>query len=194
MRRKHWGIVLAVVTMAGMLVGANGLSQGPTKTAVCDIRRAVVEYQKFINLKKDIEATQATAKTELESRRDQITKIIDQRKELKRGSPDDKKLEDLILEKSVEAQAYGEVTRNRLERRQYDGLKECYADVLKAMETYAAENGIDVVFSMRDVSMDEAKNSQDLETLIAAKYVLYSSKGIDITDAVLKQLNDAYKP
>lgn len=194
MKRLHWSILLTVAVLAGALVGANSLKQGPSKVAVCDIRRVVVEYRKFVDLKDNITKQQKAAEAELEKRRATINGLIDQRKDLKRGSADDKKLDDMVLEKSVEAQAYGELTRNRLERQQYEGLRDCYQDVLSAVDAYAKQNGIDVVFSTRDVKIDEAKNSQDLETLIAAKYVLFNDAGVDITDDVLKKLNDSYKP
>jgi Skp family chaperone for outer membrane proteins len=194
MKRLHWSILLVVAALGAALAGANGLKPGPSKVAVCDIRRVVVEYKKFVDLKDAITKQQEAAQGELEKRRQMINGFIDQRKELKRGSADDKKLDDLILEKSVEAQAYGELTRNRLERQQYEGLRECYQNVLAAVDVYAKQNGIDVVLSNRDVKLDEAKNSQDLESLIAARYILFSDAGVDITNDVLKQLNDAYKP
>lgn len=194
MKRPHWSILLTVVALAGALIGANGLKQGPSKVAVCDIRRVVVEYRKFVDLKDTITKQQTAAEAELKSRRDALMALNDQRKDLKPGSVDDKKIEDAVMQKSVEAQAFGELTRNRLERQQYEGLRACYQDVLSAMDGYAKQNSIDVVFSTRDVKIDEAKNSQDLEALIAAKYVLFSDAGIDITDDVLKKLNESYKP
>ena len=189
MKRINWGIALAVVTLAGVLVGANGLKDGPSRVAVVDIRRVVVEYGKFTELKNTITAAQKAATEELNKRKGVITGLIEQRNEVKTDSADARKFDDLILQSRVEAQAFGEITRARLERQQFEGLRDCYKDIMEALAAYSNESNIDVVYSMRKVKITEAKNTQDLETLIAAKYVLYNNAGSDITDAVLKRLN-----
>jgi Skp family chaperone for outer membrane proteins len=193
MKRLHWNIVVAVAALAVVLVGANGLKQGPTKVAVCEIRRVLVEYQRFVDMRTTMETMQKDAQAELEKRRAEIEGYSAQRSELNPGSPDDVKLQDLMFQKSVEAQAFGEITKGRMERKQYDEIKACYEDMLKAMEDVARQHGIDVVLSKRDINIAEARSSKDLESLIAAKYVLHNVKGIDITDAVLEHLNTKYK-
>jgi Skp family chaperone for outer membrane proteins len=189
MKRINWGIALAVVTLAGVLIGANGLKDGPSRVAVVDIRRVVVEYSKFTELKNTITAAQKAATEELNKRKGVITGLIEQRNDVKADSVDARKFDDLILQSRVEAQAFGEITRARLERQQFEGLRNCYKDIMEALAAYSNESNIDVVYSMRQVKITEAKNTQDLETLIAAKYVLYNNAGSDITDAVLKRLN-----
>lgn len=189
MKRINWGIALAVVTLTGVLVGANGMAGGPSRVAVVDIRRVVVEYNKFTELKNTIAAAQKVATGELEKRKGVIGGLIEQKKDVKPGSADAQKFDDLILQNRVEAQAFGEITRARLERQQFTGLRDCYKDVMDELAAYSNENNIDAVYSMRQVKITEAKNTQDLETLIAAKYVLYNNAGTDITDAVLKRLN-----
>jgi len=188
-KRINWGIALAVVTLAGVLVGANGMADGPSRVAVVDIRRVVVEYSKFTEMKNTIAAAQKVATEELNKRKGVIDGLIEQRNDVKTGSANAQKFDDLILQNRVEAQAFGEITRARLERQQFMGLRDCYKDVMDRLAAYASENNIDVVYSMRQVKVREAKNTQDLETLIAAKYVLFNSAGSDITDAVLKRLN-----
>jgi len=168
--------------------------QGPSKIAVCDIRRVVMEYRRFIDLKDQITKQQETAQNELNRRRTVLEDLQKQQQSLKPDSPDFKRIQDSILEKAVEAQAYGELTRTRLERQQYEGLRGCYQDVQTAIDAYARENGIDVVLTDRDIKLDEAKNSQDLESLIAARYIIYRAPGVDVTTGVLKKLNDSYKP
>jgi len=189
MKRINWGIALAVVTLAGVLIGASGMADGPSRVAVVDIRRVVVEYSKFTELKNTIAAAQKVATEELNKRKGVIDGLIEQRNDVKTGSANAQKFDDLILQNRVEAQAFGEITRARLERQQFMGLRDCYKDVMDRLAAYASENNIDVVYSMRQVKVREAKNTQDLETLIAAKYVLFNSAGSDITDAVLKRLN-----
>jgi Skp family chaperone for outer membrane proteins len=214
MTRTRWIIVLLVAAVAATAfvavnqaqtpakapeaapapVAAEPLKPGPTKVAVCDIRRVVTEYRRFIDLKDLVTKQQETAQNELNRRRTVLEDLQKQQQALKPDSPDFKKIQDSILEKAVEAQAYGELTRTRLERQQYEGLRGCYQDVQAAIDAFARENGIDVVLTDRDIKLDEARNSQDLESLIAARYIIYRAPGVDVTTGVLKKLNDSYKP
>ena len=192
MKRISLAVLVSVAALAVVLLGANGLKTGPTKTAVCDIRKLVVEYQRFMDLTDQVKNMQDEARAEMERRESEIKAIMDQRKELKRGSPDDKKLQDLVWQKSVEVRAYGEIQKGRLEMLQMEGLRGCYDDLLREIESYSMEAGLDMVFSMREIKIEEATNTQDLEALIATRYILYSNAQVDVTSEVLKRLNDRY--
>ena len=67
-----------------------------------------------------------------------------------------------------------------------------YGDALAEIKAYSSETGIDIVYSTREVQMEKARSTEDLEALIATKYILHSDPGIDISDAVLKRLNDKF--
>ena len=192
MRRVHWTVLLSVAVLAVVLVGANGLKPGPTKVGVCDVRKVVMEYKRFQELRTDLEKVQTDAKTEIEQREVVMKGLREQMKDLKKGSEDFKRLQDALWQKSVEARAYGEIQKGRMELQQHEGLMACYGDALAEIKAYSSETGIDIVYSTREVQMDKARSTEDLEALIATKYILHSDPGIDISDAVLKRLNDKY--
>lgn len=194
MRRVHWTVLLSVAVLAVALVGAGGLKPGPSKVAVCDIRRVVMEYKRFEELRTGLEKIQDEAKTEIEKREGVMKGLREQMKDLKKGSDDYKRLQDALWKTSVEARAYGEIQKGRMELQQQEGLMLCYGDVLGAIAAYSKEAAIDVVYSTRDIEIDKARSTEDLEALIATKYILYNDPGIDITEGVLKQLNDTFAP
>ena len=189
MRRIHWIALLATAALAAGLVGANGLKPGPTKVGVCDIRRVVTEYTRFVTLREGLEAMQAEAKTEMERRDAEIKTIMKQLEDLKKDSEDYKRLQEVVWQKSVEARAYGEIQKGRMELKQQQGLRACYDDITKAIEAYCKEAGVDIVFTKRDVPMGDQMNTKDLEAAIATRYILYVNSAIDVTDAVLAKLN-----
>ena len=192
MKSIHWALLLSVVAAAAVLVGANGTRPQPTRVAICDIRKLIFEYQRFNDLQKTLEAAENGITTELDKRKAQLVEIGKQMGELKRDSADFKRLDELSWKQTYEARAFQEVEKGKLQRRLHDGAMQSYDDVLKAVAAYAQDAGIDIVYSSRDIQLNRAMNVKELEALIATKYVLYNAPGLDVTGAVLKQLNDAY--
>jgi Skp family chaperone for outer membrane proteins len=189
MRQVHWIALLATAALAAGLIGANGLKPGPTKVGVCDIRRVVTEYARFVTLRQGLEAMQAEAKAEMERRDAEVKTIMKQLEDLKKGSEDYKRLQEVVWQKSVEARAYGEIQKGRMELKQQEGLRACYDDITQAIEAYCKDTGVDIVFTNRDVPMGDEMNTKDLEAAIATRYILYANTAIDVTDAVLAKLN-----
>lgn len=194
MKRIHWSVLLSVAVLAAFVIGANGLGAKPTRVGVCEIRRLLVEYQRFADLRQALETQDKNLAEEMKKRTDVIVELGKQMSELKKGSPDHQKLEELSWQKTFEARAFQDVQKGRLERQQHQGLLACYADIVREIEAYAKDSGIDVVYSTRDVNVEEAMNVKELESVIASKYILYRAAELDVTDAVIARLNAAYQP
>ena len=63
-----------------------------------------------------------------------------------------------------------------------------YQQVVSAVEEVAKDKGLDIILSKEDVTLP-ARDMQDLMTTIKTNSVIYNSKRVDITDAVLAILD-----
>ena len=97
-----------------------------------------------------------------------------------------------MWKEAFEAKAYMDVMQGKLERSRLEGLAQSYRDVIAETKVFSEENGIDMVQITGDVPLEAARNLQELEQIINGKRVIYGNPAIDITDIVLKRLNDKF--
>lgn len=190
MKRTHWIVMMIVAVGAAAMIGANGLKPGPSKVAVCDIRRVVVEYNKFQQLQQQMQQEEQQVRARMTAMKEELEKLVEEMQMLKPGSDEFMQRSRTNVEKTFQAQAYQKNEQIRLQMLRRQGVLDCYSDVLNAVETYCRENAIDAVFAVRDINLEQAGSDEEIEAMIVAKYVLYHEPGVDITNAVLARLNN----
>jgi len=195
MRRIHWGVILSVVTLAAVLLGADGLGgkAEPSRVATCNVRKIMLDYQRFVDLKNRTDADEKKATDELKKKTELVENMLKQLADLKKDSPDYARLDEACWQKTFEARSFQEVEKNRLERQRRDGLLECYRAILDEIAAYAKEAGLDVVYYTRDMRLEDAMTVQDVESLIGANAILYSDPKVDMSAAILARLNAKYQ-
>jgi len=193
MKRIHWVLMLAVAASAAVLLAANVDLPGPSRVAVCNVRKVMVDYQRFIALKQRVDAQEKKAGDEMKKRSDDLDRMLKQLADLKKGSPDYERLDNDCWQFTFQARAFQEVEKNRLERERRDGLVACYSDVVAEIAAYARESGIDIVHYARDLPLESAVTVADVEQLISNNPVLYASPQADITAAVTARLNAKFQ-
>jgi Skp family chaperone for outer membrane proteins len=82
----------------------------------------------------------------------------------------------------------------KMQARKLEGLTEIMKDLNQAVAKYAKNNGIDLVLrQQRGDSLPPPKSVATFNRMITAQTILYSAAALDITDAVLKDLNRTYE-
>ena len=140
------------------------------KIGYVDLARVFDEYQKTKQFDKSLEAKGASKQTERDKMVADIKKLRDEAELLSAKAKDDKQV--AIDEKIKMLQEYDRTTRDSL-RRERDGM---VRDILKEIET---------------VIQDFGKN-QGYAYIFNDRVLVYKSEGGDLTNQVIKALNDSY--
>jgi Skp family chaperone for outer membrane proteins len=195
MKTKHWLGLLAVAVLAAGLVGANEAAPRPEpiRAAVCDVHQVMKAYKRLDDLLDRLKKDDKTFKEEGKRRADLVEQLLKQLGDLRKGTPDYQKLDQVCWDKMYDLRVYQEVEQNKLDRTQRDGFQACYEDLLAEIALYCQENGIDLVEYVGIVPLDTARSAQDVESLINARRVLFNSSRLDISDAMAARLNAKYK-
>ncbi len=155
--------------------------------AVIDITYILENYarlkQATDRFKVDVENTGKQFKAEQES----ITKSAERLGTLKSGSPDYKKLEEELAQKASDLKVKASLEEKDFAERESQMYLAAYREVSNVVRVYAEHHGISLVLRFSGKPVDP--NNRDAIRAELFKTVLYNSPTIDITDAILAELN-----
>ena len=140
------------------------------KIGYVDLARVFDEYQKTKQFDKSLETKGASKQADRDKMVADIKKLRDEAELLSAKAKDDKQA--AIDEKIKTLQEYDRTTRDSL-RRERDGM---VRDILKEIETVIQDFG----------------KSQGYSYIFNDRVLVYKSEGSDLTNQVIKALNDSY--
>ena len=162
------------------------------KYAVCDVRTLLSQHDRRAVDKEELRGKRDAFKQADQKRVEaikQAQKVLDKLKlDSKEYKTSVEKLAELYVVLDVRRRT-AEASITRLER---ELLAATFSDVLAAVAAVAKKEGYDMV--LQKVRFEPAKQSvPDLLNSMAMQQCLYAGDAIDITEAVLKQVNKQYK-
>jgi Skp family chaperone for outer membrane proteins len=125
-----------------------------------------------------------------------MEKARDESKAFPKGSKEFREATNKIMEKTIQLQAWGELKKAELARRHKEEIKALFDEITAAVAQVAQDKKIDLVIADTSAEMPpdlDAVTPEQLHGLIRQKNVLYSNKGVDISDEVIIRLDAAYK-
>ncbi|MCA8987715.1 MAG: OmpH family outer membrane protein [Planctomycetaceae bacterium] len=188
------GLILSLSTNQPSAVAQGTAAAQPKKTVgLIDMAHLFKEYRKFSDLRdqlrNDIKASDEKAKQLAE----QLQAMQAKMKELKEGTPDYQQLESQLIQQSTQFEAFRKTQQKDFLRRESKIYKDVYMEVVEAVGQYASYYNYDVIIRFSRDGVEETDNAQELIQNMN-RQVVWFNKGIDITDAVLKYLNQKYAP
>ena len=170
--KKMLLVVLFLFLSVGCLALVTpGFAAENGKIAYVDLARVFDEYQKTKEFDKSLEAKGASKQSERDKMVADIKKLRDEAELLSAKAKDDKQV--VIDEKIKSLQEYDRSTRDTL-RRERDGM---VRDILKEIETVIQDYG----------------KAQGYSYIFNDRVLVYKSEGGDLTNQVIKVLNDSYE-
>jgi Skp family chaperone for outer membrane proteins len=99
-----------------------------------------------------------------------------------------------MSEKQAFGQARMQAAQTRLDIARGDMMRELYEKVVAACDTFAQNNGYDMILvDDRTFPLAEMQSSTaEHQTAIRARRVLFARSNLDVTEQVLTQMNNAY--
>ncbi|MCH2210618.1 MAG: OmpH family outer membrane protein [Fuerstiella sp.] len=166
-----------------------------TRVGLIDMAHVFQNYEKFKELREGLQAavqqSDAEAKDmagEFKALQEQLSQ---QSKDFDPGSPEYENIERRLLDEKAKFESWRAATQRKLARRETEMLKTIYADVSRMVKAYSeyAEYSLVLRFNRKGVD-DEMQPQQAIQAM--NKNVIYHQSGNDITEIVLKQLNNQY--
>ncbi|MEX2112449.1 MAG: OmpH family outer membrane protein [Pirellulales bacterium] len=155
--------------------------------AVIDVTYILENYARLKaageKFKADVENTGKRFKAEGEA----LVKSAERLQTLKAGSPDYKKLEEELAQKQSDLKVKASLEEKNFAEQESQMYLAAYREVSNVVRVFAERNGISLVLRFNGKPVDA--NNRDAIRAEMFKTVLYNSPSIDITDAILAELN-----
>lgn len=192
------GLILSVVQAPASAQSppAGAASTQPKRSiGLIDMAHLFKEYKKFADLRdqlrNDIKASDEQAK----GMGEQLQALQRQLKDgtYKEGTAEYQQLESKLIAQSTQFEAFRKTQQRDFLRRESKIYKDVYMEVVEAVGQYASYYNYDVIVRFSRDNVEETDNAQELIQNMN-RQVVWHNNGIDITDAVLKYLNQRYTP
>lgn len=167
------------------------------KIAVANPARIFQEIREFQDLKAAMQAEQKQLENQEKEKRAQLKELQAARDMLKPDSPQYQERSRDLLQKTIEFETWGRVQQMTVQAEQKRQMLGLFMKIGNAVSEVAAAKGIDLVISEQkpdfsQVNLDQL-NVEQLRALINSQNVLFKSQAADISDDVIKAMDDKYK-
>jgi Skp family chaperone for outer membrane proteins len=168
------------------------------KVGQVDIVTLVDNYERTKDAEADAKVEEANMKAAAEPKIKKVEEIRLQRDGFNKDSEEWRRLDDKAFEAEIELRTWLAVEQAKMIRKRRDMLLDIYRDIQKVVGRVAKEKGLDLVFAKAfltpgQIDVEQVRNLADLKQHIVATALLFPGNVTDVTDEVLKILNDAYK-
>ncbi len=190
-------LTFLAAAMAVALV-ASADADAALKVGVVDLVAVTNGYDRTKDANADIQVEQANFKAVAEPKVKALEDMRLKRDGFNKGTEEWQRLDDQLLKARAELNTWMQIERIKIERRHQEVLLDMYRQMTDAVARMVKKHGIDLVFTKAflappQIDVDKAVGLQDLQKRIVGQRVLYPTDVTDITQDVLKILNDAYK-
>lgn len=201
MNMRTWTAVglglFAGLTLGGgsrVLLGSSaaGMQAGGGRVAVIDVVKAFNEYQRQKDLEAELQELKQKLQAEQEQRRGRIEAMQATLDAMDQDDPTyAEKMRELLAEQ-IELKNWVDLAQADMQREIGVWTARVYQEIIGAAEKVAAARGYDVVLS-REPFKPAGIDPEAIRQQIRLRHVVYAVDRVDITDAVLEELNEAYR-
>ena len=203
MNAKHvalLSLLIAAASLIAMSTREPAFAQGqPAAAPAGGIKIGTASAQRiFFGMKemRDVEAKFKQDLTNLETEgRSREQKVVDQRNNLGLLKPDSPQYEEeqrKYMQAASDHKAWLELNRAVLQRSEKIQLKMLFDKITGTIGEIAKERGVDLVLSDQAAFNIDRMSTQDLQQAMAQREILYKNASLDITQDVIKKLDEQY--
>lgn len=192
-----WGLVLAVA--AGLSIGLWRSTAVAQDAPIIDVPIGLVDMVKVFNDCEQWKAINAgltkkrqTQDQEVEKMKEEIAAKTKQLDAYHPDSPDWVKGTEELLRLQTKAEVWARLEKVRVEAQKKRWVEKNYADVTKAIADIAKKRGLVLVLTKEEIEPN-TEDSGRLFAQIINRKVVYGDKRLDMTEDVLKRLNEEFK-
>jgi Skp family chaperone for outer membrane proteins len=192
---KHslrWAVLAAVVLSLGYpfslaVAQAPARPAGGANIALLDVTYIFKNHARFKRMMEDMKADVERAEQQVKKDKDELTKLAEKLQEFNKGTQNYQQLEEEMAKRQADLQVRVQLQKNQFLQQEATIYHNVYQEVLQATEYYCKQNNIDMVYKFSGDQVDV--NRPDSVLSFINKPVVWYQKNLDITPAILQELN-----
>jgi outer membrane protein len=188
---------LAALCLIAAAGAPHALAQGAApRIAVVKTGRVFLEMRETQELRASLESEGNRLKNEEKQKRDAIQSLQNERNQLKPDSPKWDELNNRLMDQTLEFQLWVQQTKARAERSQKRQVKALFDQIQQAVEAVAQREGYDLILADQHPELPDnldQVNIDQVRALLNSRTILFAANRIDVSDAVLKELDARFK-
>ena len=171
-----------------------GTATATHKIGLIDMAEVFKEYEKFKTQKESLQAEIEQSELKAKAMLEDMKKLQQQAQDggFKQDSPQFKQLEQQMITKKSELEAYRASQQREFLRKESEIYKQVYLETQDMVQMAAKHFGFTLVLRFSRSSVEDAENPQEVIQSMNRQVVFHQS-GDDITDDIIRALNDRYK-
>jgi Skp family chaperone for outer membrane proteins len=169
-----------------MAQGQAAPAAGP-RLALLDVSRIFKNHERFKGMMNDMKAAVEQAEADVKREREEMGKLAEQLQEFKKGTANYKQLEEDLAKRQADLTVRVSLRKNEFLAREAKIYHAVYQEILQATDYFCKQNRIDMVLRFNGDPVDVEKPESVLTWI--NKPVVWYDRGLDITDAILADLN-----
>ncbi len=197
--KAKWAWGLGIAIGLGGMIGAWRGARAAEEAAAVNLPIAVVDMVKLFNendqwkaINGGLTKKRQAQEAEAEKRKEEIAAKQKQLEAYHPDTPDWVKCSEDLLQLQTRAEIWVRMEKVRVEAQKKRWVERNYADVTKAIAEIAAKRGLAMVLTKEEIEPN-TEDSNRLFAQIINRKVVYVDKRLDITDEVLKRVNEEFK-
>ena len=160
---------------------------GP-RYGVVDLGEVMRQYAEVEQMKAKLEARAEKFKQEGQARQQKIEDLRFQRDQKHPDSPEWYRLQKELNRLTVELELWTKFEKQDIQAESREQQSNAYKQVLKAVETAGKQRGLDVVFHLDSVDLNDANDVVTLQRM-ATRAVIYAAPTVNLTKDVAALVN-----
>jgi|GEM_PF-2448819 len=189
-------VVLCVVVAVFVSQQVFSQGKGELKIGVVDLERISNKYEKWQKFQDELMDDEEKFNKELEAKQQAVQKEMAKHEErLRKLSPSSQEYFDVsekIEELKFSYQQEQKRAYNAVKMKAEEMARELLSDIEKAVEGYGKQFGFTAIFRKEAVAVEKL-SWVEIRGYAGRKFVLYADSGIDITEDIIKLLNEKYQ-
>jgi Skp family chaperone for outer membrane proteins len=173
-----------------------GAAPPPTKLAVVNLVKLFDTLDEQSDAQRDIENIKNNFSMEIDKRKgelDRLERDLQDPNLFNKESAEFRKMQDDLLEKSMNLQAYTQASQQKLFLELRLKTAYIYRKMNDTIAQYCQANGIALVFVSDDLNLNDVKTQQELQARVSLRKLVYFHPAFDITRAIQERMNTDYK-
>ena len=193
-------IFAAAVALSGLLCGAATPAEAqerPARVATVNMPRVFTEVQETKDIKARLQQEQQALAAEQRPKIDELQKLKAEGENLRKGSPQYNEWRQRFRRADIAQQAWAATAKQELDWRLKHATRDMFDKITAAVNEYATSNQIDLVLADHQPTLSDEELEkippEQIGAIMDRRRVIYTSKNVDISDAIIASLDAKYK-
>ncbi len=192
-----WGMMAALAGVGGFGLWRNRATAQEVPTldfpvGIVDMVRVFNECEQWKAINAGLTRKRQAQDQEAEKMKEEIAAKTKQIDAYHPDTPDWTRATEELLRLQTKAEVWARMEKVRVEAQKKHWVEKNYADVTRAIAEVAKKRGLVLVLTREEIEPNTEDSSRMFAQIINRK-VVYSDKRLDITEDVMKRLNEEFK-